>query len=433
MSMKKLIKLSINYKNRKSMKKLVVLIASVLFVSVLNAQQSPVKISWTGELNCEYCQLDSVVVTNKTNGERVVFYYPDTVLLLGDVSVTPIELEAETSLKTYPNPFSDKVIAEFSLAQSGEVDISVCDMLGREVIRQRHLLERGTHRFELALPEGMYSLSLQTATRTQSVRLLSESRKNAAPQIAYAGMSPHPDPLQRRGSNSPFEGGRGLSESPSFGGNKGGLSQKSNDDLPFNYGDVLVLQGFIGDTNTFQYKITQEVTLTEDAHVIFAFLSIIERPEVTEIEFFPTDPGYHDCSYRCCYVPAPMIHYYSSNNGNDQEWIERTYWLLLVETTDSFLLITTQAQLDSIFACDSTFAPPAVDFEQQCLLLAKGTTPTRPSRIPPLSLIYLSDGHFILQTEMRLSGSYLWGAFNWMVLINKPLSKEQIRVRIIFY
>jgi len=406
------------------MKKFQFLIASVLFVSVLNAQ-SPVKISWTGELNCEYCQLDSVVVTNKTNGERVVFYYPDTVLLFGSVSVTPIELEAETSLKTYPNPFSDKVIAEFSLANAGEADLSVCDMLGREVIRQRHLLERGTHRFELALPEGMYSLSLQTATRTQSVRLLSESRKNAAPQIAYAGTSPHPDPLQRRGSNSPFEGGRGLSESPSFGRNKGGLSQKSNDDLPFQYGDVLVLQGFIGDSSVFQYQKRHTVTLTEDAHVIFSFFNKLAYVDTTDITVIELNKHDGQNSLVCYYKSVPYGSSYSDT------WEDFKYGDEMI--ADDFLFITTQAQLDSIFSCSDTLTPPQVDFEHQCLLLAMVGMPFFPVDIlsQSFSLTQVCDGHFILKTHIFCR----WGSSDdelssWMVLINKPLSKEQISVTI---
>ena len=68
------------------MKRLKFLAASLLCSTAMMAQP-PVKISWAGELNCERCLLDSVVVTNKSSGEKLVFYYPDTVLVCGEDSV----------------------------------------------------------------------------------------------------------------------------------------------------------------------------------------------------------------------------------------------------------------------------------------------------------------------------------------------------------
>ena len=147
--------------------------------------QPPVRISWAGELNGEHCQLDSVVVTNKSNGEKVVFYYPDTAFIISSVGIPLVDNEAETGLKTYPNPFSDKVQAEFSLSQNGEVDLAVYDMLGREIVRQVKVLEKGMHCFDLSLPYGIYTMSLQTATSKQSVCLASESGENTAAQIIY--------------------------------------------------------------------------------------------------------------------------------------------------------------------------------------------------------------------------------------------------------
>jgi hypothetical protein len=184
-----------------------VTITAMLFSSAVSAQP-PVRLSWAGELNCEYYPLDSVVVTNKATGEKVVFYYPDTsYTTYSDVAVNPVPLDAETRLKTYPNPFSDKVQAEFSLAQKGEADLAVYDVLGREIVRKVCVLERGTHVFNLSLPQGAYTLHLQTAEGKQSARLLSEAKGNAPPQIAYASTAPtlrETPPYPPRGGNIPL-------------------------------------------------------------------------------------------------------------------------------------------------------------------------------------------------------------------------------------
>jgi len=70
------------------MKKLHFLAAILLFSSAIKSQPT-VKITWSGELNCEYYPLDSVIVTNKSNGKTAVFYYPaDTMLVYGgDVGI----------------------------------------------------------------------------------------------------------------------------------------------------------------------------------------------------------------------------------------------------------------------------------------------------------------------------------------------------------
>jgi hypothetical protein len=402
------------------MKKLQFLIALALFSTMLQAQQPPIKISWTGELNCGYCQLDSVVVTKKATGEQVVFRYPDTVLMYsGDVRITPPRQEQEMGLKTYPNPFSDKAVVEFSLVQAGAAELVVYDMLGREVVRQRNILEKGTHRFSVDLPNGMYSLSLQTETGKQSVRLLSEGGETTAPQIVYASTSPNPS---KRGEEPPpFGGNEGGLNIPSFGGAWGGLPQKS-DALPFQYGDELILQGFISDSNVFQYKVAQTITLTEDTAVTFAFISMVDTVDIVVIEL--------DKSY-CCYDSVPYLPFTPETDISEDIWIGDSAWNIAI-TSNDFLFITTQAQLDSLFACTNSVTPPIVDFEKQCLLLAKGFIPSLVINRSPLSFIQLYDGHFILQADMTLATYWVARDFSCMVLINRPLSKEQISMRINF-
>lgn len=381
------------------------LVANMLLCSVLYAQQ-PMRLSWSGELNCEYCPLDSVVVTHKSSGEKVVFRYPDTMYVSGNVDVKPIIFKTETSMKTIPNPFSDKVQVEFSLPHSSETDMLVCDMLGRAIIRQSSVLEKGTHRVNLSLPAGMYTFSLQTATDKQSVRLLSENRENTAPQMVYVDATPNREVTV-------FQ-----------------KAHKSGEDVPFQYGDTLIMQGFISDTDVFQYKEKHTVVITEDTHITFAFFGIVETVEITVIDDIFTN---HNPKLFCCYKSAPFVPYMTEDDIID--FIDAdSFEIATVVKTNEFLLITTQTELDSLLACTDSITFPEVDFERQTLLLAIGETPTPVfSIISPLSAIQLYDGHLILQTEMRLANIFTLGKVKWMVLINKPLLKEQISLKINFF
>jgi len=164
-------------------------IAVLLCSGVVYAQQPPIKITWSGELNCEHYPLDSVIVTNKSNGKKAVFRYPDTVLVYGTMRISELPLTRNT-LRVYPNPFSNSTQVEFSLAQYGEADLAVYDVLGREVLRKVSVLESGTHSFKLSLPSGFYTLRLQTAEGVRTARVVSEGKENAG----YT--SPQPSPKE---------------------------------------------------------------------------------------------------------------------------------------------------------------------------------------------------------------------------------------------
>ena len=368
------------------MKHLLFLIACVLCGSVLYAQP-PVRISWAGELNCEYCPLDSVVVTNKSNGEKVVFHYPDTVYVCSNVGIVPVKQEEETHLKVYPNPFSDKVQAEFSLLQSGEAVMTVYDMLGREVIHRNFVLEQGTHCFNLSLPNGIYTLHLQTTTNEQSVRLLSQSNKDVASQIVYSGI---------------------VSNTVNF----AKKVQKSEDNIPFQYGDTLIMQGFISDSDAFQYRTEQVVPLTEDAHITFAFFNELAFVDTNEIIII--DSLKHRSNKPCYYNS-----FYQAN-------VDSKY--------GNFIVINTQIGLDSLFACDNLLISPIVAFSRQSLVLVRGWTPDVLYNTPSFSFIKNCNEKYIIKMDILDSAATSSDEFYWMVIVNEVIqSKEQVKLIINIY
>ena len=377
------------------MKKIIfTVVASTLFSTALYAQP-PIRISWTGELNCKHYRLDSVTVTNTSNGENLVFHYPDTILMYGNnVGIKPIKPETETGLKIYPNPFADHTQVDFSLSQSGEVDMTVYDFLGREIIRQCRVLGKGTHRFKINLPQGTYTLNLQTAGGKQSARLLSEGKENVSPQIVYSGTAPPIVEIPKK-------------------------VHKSNDtDFPFEYGDTLILQGFIADSDVYQYKEEHLVPLIEDTHVIFKFfneLACIDTSEVIVLDSFKN--GGAPCYYS----------FYEQF-----EIVPQFFPFGCFMYGGAFMIVNTQSDLDSLFACDSSLVPPIVDFSRQTLILVKGVTgsPVAGFR-QPFYFIKNCDGNYVMKMKMILTDAGVVGNFHWMVIVNETVQNKEL-VKLIF-
>jgi len=371
----------------------------VLICTTMYSQPSPIKISWGATLNCERCQLDSVVVTNKSNGAKKVYRYPDTVLVYGGgVGITPVTPDVETSLKIYPNPFSDKVQVEFSLAQPSETEFTVFDLQGREITRKNCVLEKGTQRFELSLPSGIYALQVRTATGVQSARLLSEGNKGVAPQIVHAGRVADAVPVPKK-------------------------TQKSGDaDLPFEYGDTLVMQGFISDSGVFQYKEEHVVPLTRDTDVVFEFFNyigfkntsgIIIIDSIRRSDIIMIDSEYYRVPMPCYYASVPPS--YASDGI----------------FSNPFMFVNTQSDLDTLFACDS-MARPVVDFSQQTLVLLKVGTPSQGHNLP-VSFNFIKNCNEDYVFEIYLLDGRLPACdhFYCMVILNEVIqSKEQLIVRI---
>ena len=220
------------------------IITILLFSSLIYAQQSPVTIKWTAELNGDWYALDSVVITNKSNGEKMTVLYSDTIFVYQNLRITPTNPEMKTALRVFPNPFSNSTQVEFSLAQYGEADLAVYDMLGREVLRRVSVLERGTHSFTISLPQGIYTLNLQTVAGNSSVRLISEG--NVTPKITYNSIISSTQKVFQK------------------------VYKSNNTDFPCEYGDTLVLQGFITVNDTVLVE-KHSVPLTKDTLISFMF------------------------------------------------------------------------------------------------------------------------------------------------------------------
>jgi hypothetical protein len=93
---------------------------------------------------------------------------------------TGIDLESPSaySLKIYPNPFVGTSVISYNLKKSAQVYISICDMLGREIlVLENKAMTQGNHETVLNgvlahLPKGTYLLKFTANNSTEVKRLV---------------------------------------------------------------------------------------------------------------------------------------------------------------------------------------------------------------------------------------------------------------------
>ena len=92
------------------------------------------------------------------------------------VAKVPTEIRQCELFQNYPNPFNPRCAIEYQVDSPQSITISVCDELGRLVIRQSKFVSssaRQTIVFEgSSLPSGLYLYRLETASRTLVRKML---------------------------------------------------------------------------------------------------------------------------------------------------------------------------------------------------------------------------------------------------------------------
>ena len=177
--------------------------------------------------------------------------------------------------------------------------------------------------------------------------------------------------------------------------------------IPFQYGDELIMRGISRKDAFFQYKNEyRHILLTEDTLITFTFFdeqSFVDTSEVTVIE------SLLGTGSRCYYnaFPIPSLDCYRGN----------------------FLIIDTQSDLDSLFVCNSLLVPPIIDFSTQSLILMRGWTP---DQVGPgtFSFIKNCSGNYVILIDIFFYGGQTTpSTYSWMVIVNEVIqNKEQIKL-----
>ena len=184
----------------KSMKKTFTFITMMFLCALLSAQ--PVSVTFSGRLaeNEEYLPLSYVVVQNQSRGWKEVLVWPDTVLMMTDV--TGIQERPNTDLfalyQNTPNPFRGTTDVQLSVAEPGSVAVEIFDIFGRIVAAKTIMLSQpGIHQLRVNLSStGTYLMTVRQKGLVSSIKMIASGGNSRGDGVEYVGAS------ERQGSFS---------------------------------------------------------------------------------------------------------------------------------------------------------------------------------------------------------------------------------------
>lgn len=170
------------------------LFMSIGFVINTLGQSNTLELTFTAVDNNAYVQVESIKVSNLSNGSDTVLFWPDTVLLM-DYQVGTPELLNEKDVfqvfPNYPNPIINKTNLSFYIPEKGEVNMFITDVLGRQLINIKRVFDKGHH--NLSFSPGVGELFVFTAiwkSNSRSIKILStNNNSDYEPSLEYIGLT----------------------------------------------------------------------------------------------------------------------------------------------------------------------------------------------------------------------------------------------------
>ena len=157
----------------------------------LGAFSQEITVRFTGQLNgTSYCRLDSVAVTNLTRNWTETIEYPDTIIVLGGIVGTNLNIAATQGLgQNIPNPFDCETRVELSVSQRENVRMQLLDASGKQYADYRGSLGAGVHTFDIsaAAPQA-YVLNAIVGSHSYSIRMVNMG-SGCGSSIKYTGIS----------------------------------------------------------------------------------------------------------------------------------------------------------------------------------------------------------------------------------------------------
>jgi uncharacterized protein (TIGR02145 family) len=155
--------------------------------------QSTIDLTFTAVDNVAYIRLDSIKVMNRTQGDSVKLYWPDTtltyqitagdlLLFIGYAVDYPVGVQSISNtdqkfklFQIYPNPVRDQAVISIYLPSKRSVNMMVADVRGRIAVNVDRKLDEGIHSFRFRPgDEGIYFLTARWNGNTQSIKILTE-------------------------------------------------------------------------------------------------------------------------------------------------------------------------------------------------------------------------------------------------------------------
>ena len=152
-------------------------------------------VTFTGrDAGSRYVQLNRVVVTNLTKGWQQTLFWPDTALTMestvqnGITGIGDVETQRMASLQlsqNNPNPFNATTEVRLTVAEIGDVTLTVTDMNGRVVVGANNesplrSSQAGVHQFRITLAQpGIYVMTAIQNGKSSSIKMVCNGGGNA--------------------------------------------------------------------------------------------------------------------------------------------------------------------------------------------------------------------------------------------------------------
>jgi uncharacterized protein (TIGR02145 family) len=165
------------------MKTITILVLIISTVAKLYSQSFELDFAGTGAATV----VDSVKVENLNQGTSLTLKGTDVLML--NIIPSGINNSAPEikTIQVYPNPMTEMSEIQFSMQESGNVLVAVCDMSGRIVLQSNSFLVPGTHRYSIrGLTPGMYVIRIKGQDFLYSAKLVSQNSLKEKAKITYA-------------------------------------------------------------------------------------------------------------------------------------------------------------------------------------------------------------------------------------------------------
>lgn len=166
------------------MKKSILLFVLIFMAGMMTFAQT-VNLTFTGrDANNQYVPLNSVRITNYSQGWQEDIYWPDTVLTMQvETGIQDLETQGRVSLQlsqNNPNPFEGTTYANLTIAEAGDVAVEITDVTGRVVGTKNLTAQSGIHQLRITLSTaGMYFLTARQNGHTTSIKMVNRGNGGA--------------------------------------------------------------------------------------------------------------------------------------------------------------------------------------------------------------------------------------------------------------
>jgi hypothetical protein len=193
------------------MKPVIVAITSLLLLysTIISAQTNSISFTFSGTIDGNYAQLDSIEIQNPDRNCDTTLYWPDTVFFKGNVGIDDLK-HFSGGLRVFqnsPNPVDYQTLVRVFVPGTGPVMVLVSDIEGRVINSLEQVLEKGFHEFSF-IPgsAGICVFACRFQSETKSIKIVSTAKPSSTQSsLTYRGSGEDFGNYKSSGSSGPFQ------------------------------------------------------------------------------------------------------------------------------------------------------------------------------------------------------------------------------------